>query len=131
MTQTRIYLPLTAVALSDLIALKESVAPPVPAHAVTHTLRETRSGVDEEEWEYEALIDAATSMEVRVVAAADVEPDHVIEAPGRGLTAVMLNEPVPLPRVVSFHVRQGPDDDLLWYDVTEAATVLDLVAGTA
>ena len=105
-------------------------APPVPAYAVTPGLRAARPGADEEELEYDALMDAAAQPGLAAVAAADVDPGWVGEDEDRGLSAVALSEPLPLRRVVSFHVPDAQDGDLLWYDATEADVVVGLVTET-
>ncbi len=134
MSQTRVYLPL---AWSDLRALADGrpVGPaPVPAHAVTELVERAQPGADEEDWEYTALCDAAEQAggrrdapaHRRVVAAADVDPGWVGEAEG-ALSSVVLTAPVPLRLIVSLHVDEvggGPEDELLWYDVTELKALL-------
>lgn len=136
MRQCRIYLPidLTAVrTLRDSGALEAR-----DGYAVTQWLERQHPGEDEEGLEYLALGEAkqaalAAGRDRRlVVVAADVESEHLdVSQPAQGLSAsrVTLREPVPLRRVVSFHLEETPagssdDPDLLWYDVTELDEVL-------
>ena len=136
----RIYVPATLTSLATY-AEGGGVGPaPVRARAVTAWLREAWPEADEEEWEYAALVEAVEAAtlvlpsldERRVVAAADVEPSWVSgNGAGDSLAAVEVSQPVPLARVVSFHVDETPGDDgmadLLWYDATELDEVLGLL----
>ncbi len=136
MTQTRIYLPLDARGVRRLSEDRAVGAGPVRAFAVTDRVERSLPSGDEEEWEYAALtdaVDAATELRVdgrskRVVAAADVDPSLVSPGSGGALSAIQVSEPVPLSRIVSFHVDESPGDegvdDLLWYDATELDEVL-------
>ena len=140
MTQTRIYLPLTADGVRSLAAAREVGPAPVAGFAVTERVERAQPAGDEEEWEYAALTEAVaaageaqgTTVAKRVVAAADVDPGWVSADGYRdGLAAVSVSHPVPLSRVVSFHVDETAGDqgmdDLLWYDVTELDEVLRLL----
>jgi hypothetical protein len=140
MSQTRIYLPLNESGLRRLAAGREVVGSPVRAFAVTDRVERALPAGDEEDWEYAALteaVEAATLvlpslLEKRVVAAADVDPTWVSgNGAGDSLAAVEVSQPVPLARIVSFHVDEtaGADgmDDLLWYDATELDEVLRLL----
>ena len=73
---------------------------------------------------------AAGSAHKRVIVAADVDSDWVA-VEGEADSAVVVSEPVPLRRVVAFHVDENAGDegtsDLLWYDATELDEVLRLL----
>ncbi|MGA8980068.1 MAG: hypothetical protein WB473_13250 [Pedococcus sp.] len=139
MTQTRIYLPMDAAGVRRLTAEREVAGTPVEAFAVTERLERMLPSGDEEEWEYAALTEAfeaaderrGTSPAKRVVLAADVDPSWVTSRAGTHLSAVQLTQPLPLSRVVSFHVDESAGDegmdDLLWYDVTELDEVVRLL----
>jgi hypothetical protein len=137
MSQTRIYLPLNAKGLRRLAAAREVGPAPLRAFAVTDRVERALPEGDEEEWEYAALTDAAAAASAaagpahkRVIAAADVDPDWV-NVEGDADSAVIVAEPVPLRRVVAFHVDEKAGDegtsDLLWYDATELDEVLRLL----
>ncbi len=143
MSQTRIYLPLTAADVQTLAGSGEVV--PSGAYAVTPALRSDLPAADEEEREFVAMSDAVAAAGAlrrsadrgagaarRVVAAADLESAVVIVSParpGQARSLVRLQGPVPLRRIVSFHLDEHPDGDgdLLWYDVTELAEVSSLL----
>ena len=139
MTQTRIYVPLDAKGVRRLADDREVAGTPVKAFAVTERLERMLPSGDEEEWEYAALTEAfeaaderrGTTPAKRVVLAADVDPTWVTSRAGSQLSAVQVSQPVPLSRVVSFHVDESVDDDgmddLLWYDVTELDELLRLL----
>lgn len=140
MTQTRIYLPLTADDVRHLATAGQVEGRPLHAFAVTDRVERSLPTGDEEEWEYAALTEAVeaaadrqgTTVSKRVVAAADVDPGWVTaDGVGGGLGAVVIAHPVPLRRVVSFHVDETAGDqgmeDLLWYDVTELDELVRLV----
>ncbi len=143
MPLTRIYVPIDAAGLAALKTRREIGPAPVVAHAVTPDENRGASGPDEEALEYAALLAAAAQAGTirpsggrRVVAAADVEPALVERAVDESTpTLVEVDAPVPLRRVVSFHVDEelgGVDDaELLWFDVTELDEVLHLVTGGA
>lgn len=140
MSQTRIYVPLNAARLRELVDTRTLSVAPLAAFAVTSRLERSMPTGDEEEWEYAALcdaVDAATLLREgqdakRVVAAADVEADWV-KAGGEAsaLSAVEVTEALPLRRIVSFHIDEEPGadgaEDLLWYDATELDEVTRLV----
>ena len=146
MTQTRIYLPLTAADVQTLVRSGEVV--PSGAYAVTPALRSQLPSGHEEECEHLAMTDATAAAGAlrdaragdarpdgggrRVVAAADVDAAAVVVTPARPGTprsAVALQGPVALRRIVSFHLDEGPggEEDLLWYDVTELDEVSRLL----
>lgn len=136
MRQCRIYLPIDLTAVRTL--RDSGVLAARDGYAVTQWLERQHPGEDEEGLEYLALDEArqaalAAGRDRRlVIAAADVESAHLVVSPpaqGRSASRVTLREPVPLRRVVSFHLEETPagsndDPDLLWYDVTELAEVL-------
>jgi hypothetical protein len=137
MSQTRIYLPLNAIGTRRLAQDRQVSGSPVRAFAVTPRVERSLPAGDDEEWEYAALteaVEAATLVlpsvdEKRVVAAADVDPSWVSgNGAGDSLAAVEVSQPVPLARVVAFHIDETAGDeglaDLLWYDVTELDEVL-------
>ncbi|NYG07726.1 hypothetical protein BJ986_002213 [Phycicoccus badiiscoriae] len=140
MTQTRIYVPLLPDAVRRLAADGQVGPAPVEAFGVTERIERADPTGLEEEWEYAALceaVDAAaglqgTTVVKRVVAAADVDPGSVTPDGSReGLAALTVSTPVPLSRIVSFHVDETAGDqgmeDLLWYDATELDEVLRLL----
>jgi hypothetical protein len=139
-TLTRIYIPLNVARLRTLSTEGAVGEAPFAAHAVTDALRAAVPSAGLEEWEYDALNDAAHASAAllsagetrRIVAAADVSSDLVGQvAPSDDAfeSAVTISDSVDLRRIASFHVDgdSTQDDDLLWYDVTELPVVLDLV----
>jgi hypothetical protein len=151
MSQTRVYVPLTAEQCRSLSSGQELTAP-VTAYAVTRALETSHRGLDEEEWEYLALQEAAgvalapAGGRRAVVAAADVASESVGESAtdASALSLVRVTEPIALRRIVSFHVTDpgastpasgedgsggGEDDEveLSWYDATELAVLLNLL----
>lgn len=138
MTQTRIYVPVDAASVRRLTADRVLAGSTVEAFAVTERLERMLPSGDEEEWEYAALTEAfeaadehRTGRARRVVLSADADPSWVTSRVGTHLCAVQLSQPLPLSRVVSFHVDESAGDegmdDLLWYDVTELDEVLRLL----
>jgi hypothetical protein len=140
MTQTRIYVPLTADLVRRLAAERQLGPAPVAAFGVTERIERADPTGSEEEWEYAALteaVDAAaalqgTTVAKRVVASADIDPAVVSTDGAReGLGALTVSSAVPLARIVSFHVDETAGDqgmdDLLWYDATELDEVLRLL----
>jgi len=141
MTQTRIYLPLDAAGVRRLAREREvggARGGGLRAFAVTEQVERDHPLGDEEEWEYAALseaCDAASSLRggtgaKRVIVAADVDPAWVTAGTGSA-AAVLIASPVPLSKVVAFHVDETAGDDglqdLLWYDATELDEVLRLL----
>ena len=66
----------------------------------------------------------------RVVVSADVDVSDVDPAPSAMWRACVVTAPIPLKRIVSFHVDETVGSgvaDLLWYDVTELADVAALL----
>ena len=141
MTQTRVYLPLDAAGVRRLARDREvggAKGGGLRAFAVTEQVERDQPLGDEEEWEYAALgeaCDAATSLRggtaaKRVIVAADVDPAWVT-AGSSSAAAVLISSPVPLSKVVAFHVDETAGDDgladLLWYDATELDEVLRLL----
>lgn len=145
MSQTRVYLPLSAAAVRALARERALPAPPLAAFAVTSSLERSLPTGDEEEWEYAALceaVEAASGLregpgDKRVVAAADVDTEWVAETPSAAgaedpaLASVEVTGQVVLRDIVSFHIDEEPGadgaDDLLWYDATELDEVARLV----
>lgn len=136
--QTRIYVPVTSAGLRRLGDGGSLQPPPFTAYAVTTDLRREHPTADDEELEYLAFSDAATSIgsAATVVAAADVDADVVTDLldPGAPVSAVQVASPVPRRQVASFHVAEpssedadGPLTDYLWYDATELQVVLNVV----
>ncbi len=140
MRQTRVYLPLSRAALRRMADSRSLDGSALTAFTVTRHLEKAHPGQDEEGLEYLALGDAADAALVLrepgdriLVVAADVEPESVEAhgAPGGAVSEVRITEPVPLRRVVSFHVEAdgaesefGGDPELLWYDATELDEVV-------
>jgi hypothetical protein len=128
----RVYLPTTLPGLAR--AHVRGVLPgPMPAHAVTATLREWYTEGDAEEFEYVALTEAAESSlrllaadpdapRRRVVIAADVPVGAVSEQPDdRCRSAVRVVVDVPISAVASVHV----DEESAGTVVAEAIIALD------
>lgn len=135
----RVYLPLRIDQLHVLSTNRELLSAELRGFAVTPgLLAALPSPEDEEGGEYAALQDAAFQAAVqgvRIVVAADLDPDHVDEqfprTPGSSAAQVTVRGGLTLPRVVSLQVLD-PDDqrdpgaelELSWYDVTELAQLL-------
>ncbi len=126
MTQTRIYLPLSADGIRALARTGATDEGADPAYAVTAALRAASPGAGDEELEDAALRAAAAGAGVFAVAAADVDPHDVAEATEDDPARVAVAGPVPVQRIASIHVVDGAD--ILWYDVTELAEVDRLAA---
>lgn len=141
MSVVRVYLPVNAAGVREL-GQRGRLDPPPPAFAVTPRLERAGAGADIEELEYAALLAAAASALAargpapvrRAVAAADVSPAAVAEPLDPltvALAQVRITEPLLRRQIVSFHVDEHPggssDEDLMWYDATELATVADLL----
>jgi hypothetical protein len=140
MRQTRVYLPLSRSGLRRVADVRSIDGTTLTAFAVTRQLERAHPGQDEEHLEYLAFGDAAQAALVLrepgdriVVAAADVEPESVQAhaAPDGLASRVRVTEPVPLRRIVSFHVEEGGagsefggEPELLWYDATELDEVV-------
>ena len=134
----RIYIPLTHDQLRDL-AVERRLAAPIQGYAAGAPGRvdaKLSPAGAEEEAEYLAFVAAADHAGSwpeggrRVVASADVPPVAVRESgadsAGGAPVPVLLGEDVPLRSVVSLHVDEddSEDPDLLWYDITELALVV-------
>ena len=135
--QARVYVPLTVAALGRLSTGGQLEPAPLTAYAVTNDLRREHPNADDEELEFLAFTDAATSTgdPAVVIAAADVDADVVTDllAPAAAVSAVRVASAVPRRQVASFHVADqgsGADGqpDYSWYDATELEAVLDLLA---
>lgn len=134
----RVYIPISAAQVRELNDDRRLPANSLTGFAVTAQLRAALpSGGDEEEHEYMALQQAASlaaQNAQRVVAAADVDEDHVQSAEGEGHPAlVLVSEGVDLRRVVSLHLLDPTDErdaqsdlDLSWYDVSELGDLVDI-----
>lgn len=130
----RLYVPITG---ADVIALLAVGTLPAgrTAYGVSPSFAAATPRADEDEREYLTFLDA-------VAAAAGLTPDScplavlAIDLPESEITwpsagtALTLPRPVLRREAVSFHVGEepGPDADLLWYDITEATQVADLLA---
>ena len=136
--QTRIYLPVTSTGLRRLGAGGSLEPPPFTAYAVTTDLRREHPTADDDELEYLAFTDAATSVDgaAPVVAAVDVDAEVVTDLldPGAPVSAVQVAAAVPQRQVASFHIADpasegaaGAPADYLWYDATELEVVVDLL----
>jgi len=140
--QTRVYMPVTVDVLRRLRTGGRLEPAPLTAYAVTTDLRREHPTADEEELEFLAFTDAATSSTggagggpAPVVAAADVDADMVTDllAPAAPVSAVRVATALPRRQVASFHVTElgpvpaGGRPDYSWYDATELEAVLDLL----
>lgn len=135
----RVYLPLSAVQVRALHDDRRLAADPLTGFAVTAQLRDALpSGGDEEECEYVALQQAASTAAEngqRVVAAADIDEEQIDSSAGQAHPArIVVREGVDLRRVVSVHVldpaheRDAQSDlGLSWYDVSELGQLGDLL----
>lgn len=134
MTETRLYLPGTADDLEALLRDGRLDAAGRTAYGVSPGLIEATPRADEEEREYAAFLEAATASAAQVGAAGRVAvisidlPEPEISWPPEG-HFVTLPGPVARRDLVAIHIGEepGPDADLLWYDATEAAVVVDLL----
>ncbi|MCE1178884.1 MAG: hypothetical protein LWW86_07605 [Micrococcales bacterium] len=135
MADVRVYLALPRPALVQLADDSRVALRAWPAAAVTSFLRSSMAEDDDEEREYAALWDIARATaaespgERRVIAAADLPGSMVTEDPqGEWVSRVVLDGELLLDQVASLHVDEqiDSDDELLWYDITELADVVDL-----
>lgn len=128
--QIRIYLPLDRTGLRALADGGRFGPAPFTAYAATTDLRREYPNADDEELEYLAFTDAASTAPApaAVVAAADVEADVVTDLlePGAPVSAVRVGSEVARRQVASFHVA-GDGPDYSWYDATELDVVVDLL----
>lgn len=132
----RVYLPATLPALAELRRRRELDAAPLPAHAVTPSLREWYAEGDEEELEYVAFTRAAqdalrllratpSAPRRRVVLSADVATSAIVHAdPELGSSSVRLAGLVPLAALAAIHVDGAAAEP----DVAAAAEVVDRAA---
>lgn len=138
-TRHRVYIPMNAerfAALQGEGALGEGLQ----AFAVTQSVRRSDPSGDEEEWEYEVMLDAALACRAAgwplAVAAGDVERTRIDDTAEHGST-IRLVGPVKLRDLVAFHVGDdvvsgstvddASNPELSWYDVTELDEVSRLV----
>jgi Family of unknown function (DUF6912) len=141
---TRVYVPVTRTELHRLVA-EHALPGPLVAHAVTADLRDAWPDGDEEQWEYAALMAAAGDSwsrrsaddpPRRFVVAADVRradrPDDGSEGTtvtvADGLTwgsvAAFHADPADLPAALVGDPDGIAGEDLAWYAVQEAETLL-------
>lgn len=123
----RVYVPVSAVALSDLVA-STRLPGPLAAHGVTAALRDAWPEADAEEAEYAALMAAAAGSRDadgrrRVVA---VDATSVRElADEADPTLVELDHGVSWAQLAAAHVDlqggAGDDEDLAWFATQEIA----------
>jgi hypothetical protein len=143
-TTVRCYVPLSAEQLNQLHD-ERRLPGPLRATAVTRSVRAAHPAADTEEWEHVAIQAAARGLAVDglpvIVAAVDLVETEVDATRAEG-PQVRVGEVV-LPRVAALHVGDdvvtadpsalpppGGDEEieLSWYDTTEIAHVVDLVA---
>lgn len=134
---TRVYVPVTAGALAELVT-QGRLPGPLDAHAVTDALRTEWPEGDEEQWEYAALAAAAdeswqtrgTEDQRRRVIAADVAS---VEPRGNEVTGVRVVTDLVWKHVAAAHVdtddlAAGPDQDggpeLAWFATQEIADLV-------
>lgn len=133
---TRVYLPVTADQLAELVA-EGRLPGPLDAHAVTDALRAAWPEGDDEQWEYAALSAAADDAwrrraaddRRRRVIAADV---NAVEPDTESVTGVRVGGDLVWKHVAAAHVDTddlvtGPDDDggpeLAWFATQEISTI--------
>ena len=136
-TATRVFVAIGETGLRALAQEGRLVGSDVRASAVTPTVRQAFPADDEEELEYDALQVAAelTAQERPgeriVVAAVDVDPEHVEEVPpGAGVDGfeVRIRSDIPATRVRSVHAAERGGDaeaELLWYDASELTALAE------
>jgi hypothetical protein len=159
----RVYLPSSPQRLRDAVEHGQLGGPPIPGHAVTAALPDAVGTQDEEELEFAAMTAASLDsvrllgpgdLALRVVTVVEVA-DAVVrtegEDPGQEPSAVVIDAPVPLRRLVAVHVdsdaasatvaaaRDVPpgdaaeeealdrclDRDLEWYAPSEVTALLE------
>ncbi|WP_134772695.1 DUF6912 family protein [Ornithinimicrobium flavum] len=144
MTTVRCYVPLSAEQLSQLHD-ERRLPGPLRATAVTRSVRASQPGADSEEWEHVAIQAAARGLVADglpvIVAAVDLVDTEVDATRAEG-PQVRVGEVI-LPRVAALHVGDdvvtsdpstlpppgGEEEiELSWYDTTEIAHVVELVA---
>lgn len=144
MTTVRCYLPLSAEQLRQLHE-ERRLPGPLRATAVTRSVRAADPNADTEEWEHVAIQAAARGLLADgrpvIVAAVDLVDTEVDASRAEG-PQVRVGEVI-LPRVAALHVgddvvtsdpaslppADGDEEiELSWYDTTEIAHVVDLVA---
>lgn len=155
MSRRRVYVPEDAADLRIIVAGQPWSVTGRAAYAVTPAARMAFAEDDEEDLEYDAFLCAcrhrlgsSSQPGSGLVVSLDVETDHVEDVPPAGEPqdrggvqdaaadsgfAVVLREVVPLAQVVSIHAPDssgGPEEELLWYDVSEAAELLALLAAS-
>lgn len=140
MTTVRCYVPLSPDQLATL-SRERRLPGPLPATAVTDAVRAANAAGDRDEWEDDALQEAAAGLVAGsrpvVVAAVDLTEDRVDAGHAQGAAVVVGN--IDLSRVAAIHVGDdvvssdpaalgpaGEAVELSWYDTTEIALVVDL-----
>lgn len=127
-------MPTTVAGLAALHSSGRLAPAPLPAHAVTATLRGAWPGADDEELEYAVLMAAAFDS-LQLIAAGSAEPRRVVVVadvddadaePGDEETAVTVTTEVPLSRCSAVHVD---DADAEGEIVLALGRLQDAVAG--
>lgn len=147
MTTVRCYVPMN---LEQLTRLRDdrTLPGPLPAYAVTGAVRAANPSGDVEEWEHEAMQEAARGLAEDgaplVIAAVDIVAERVRQTDGADARIEVGD--VDLPRVAALHLgddvvngRRGALDgqdpgrelELSWYDTTELAHVIELAQALA
>lgn len=129
----RLYLPISRADVERLRTAGDLRAGRT-AYGVSPALSAATPRADEEEREYLAFLDAvavaaaAAGDDKRTAVLAIDVPDGEVSWPPAG-TATTIGRAILRREAVSFHIgaAPGPDADLLWYDVTEAELVEDLL----
>lgn len=136
MTEIRLYLPGTADDLDALLRDGRLEVAGRTAYGVSPGLVAATPRADEEEREYAAFLEAADAAGAadggagRVVVLSIDLPEPEISWPQEG-HFVTLSGAIARRDLVAIHLGEepGPDADLLWYDATEAAAVVELLRG--
>lgn len=134
MTEIRLYLPGTADDLDALLRDGRLEVAGRTAYGVSPGLVAATPRADEEEREYAAFLEAvaasgAAGGTVARVAVLSIDlPEPEIAWPPEG-HFVTLTGAISRRDLVAIHIGEepGPDGDLLWYDATEAPTVVELL----
>lgn len=134
MSVVRVYLPARAADLDVLATERRIDVTGRIGYAVTPELIAATPRADQDEREHLAFAEAARAAfglagpDRSLVVAGDVAEADVRQV---GDMTVELAGLLELRQVASFHLAEEPEDvdaDLLWYDVTELASVRSLVA---
>ena len=150
MATVRCYVPLSPQQVDEL-RTRRHLDGPLDAYAVTGAIRASRSGGDDEEWEYAALQEAAASLARQglpvLVAAVDLVTEKVDLLDGAPSTGGEEGRArvtdLDLPRAAAFHLGDdlitgevpamaaGELIELSWYDTTEISHVAELARAGA